>query len=180
MRKITYLTAIALGLAFFCAYSYGEEDAASCDSPDAVTNVEFAEMLTKALNIQPPVGTEVLSDEEYYEVLSNMLASLSSSYFAQANPGDSIDAQDLTDIIYFICTKADGLTFDEKLQTICSLSGIEVPEITPEDCVSKELAAQLINAIKSVAIAEAYILPDRPRINPFGGPGITEEPASQS
>lgn len=175
-----YLITIALGLAICCAYSYGEEDD-PCDAPDAVTNVEFAEMLAKALSIQLPVGTEGLSDEEYYEVLSNMLASVSSSYFSQVNPGDNVDAQDLIDIIYLICTKSDGLNFDEKLRLICSLSGIEVPEIAPDDCISQELAAQLVSALKSIAIAEAYILPDRPRVNPFGAPGFTpENPASQS
>lgn len=77
---------LALGGYFYCF----AEDTASTDGCKIMTNAEFADVLIKVLGINLPQDADKLSDAEFFEVQTNMLAERGIAMLVGAEPNASV------------------------------------------------------------------------------------------
>lgn len=154
-------------------------------SDAALTNVEFAELLVKTLGMNLPTGTEDLSDSEYFEVVSNLLASRGIVYFVDRDALSAIAASDLASVLYTLIGGADDISSDEMLEFL--VDGGYMSPIDSGAAISLAYATYALNNRRFVdTLAEAYRDPTEEGSNRggrqtagLGAPAVTaEEPAS--
>ena len=68
MMKKTFVTLVIAGIFMLSAATI------SSAATQTMTNADFAELVVRTLGIELPAGSEDLSQAEYFEVMSNVLA----------------------------------------------------------------------------------------------------------
>ncbi|NQT23031.1 MAG: hypothetical protein HQ579_06300 [Candidatus Omnitrophica bacterium] len=150
--------------------------------PNAITNVEFAELLVNVLNIELPAGTEALSDQEYYEVVANILASRGIGFLVDLPASGTMTAGTLADVAYALVGGTDNLTSNQKIDYLVIRTFME--NVDANSTVSLTFASDTLNNPAFIdAVAEAYEGTEGGDIgDPLaggGGPGpIPEDTAS--
>ena len=91
---LTFLTLTALFLASTCVYAQ--------DDSRPMTKLDLAESIIQNSDLELPEGTETLSDEEYCEVVSNLLTSKGFTIFAGASCDDEVSYDELI-VMNLVC-----------------------------------------------------------------------------
>ena len=165
MKRIFSILIVSLFVVW--GISLSPSNASAIPDAGAITNVEFAELLMvpilNAAQGEMPAETEGLSDEEYFEVLSNILASYGIDAFMDSEAGRVITIRDMVNILYKLAGGKGNPGIEEKVQYM-----VENEYMPPVDDVNAKvplaLAAEVIANIDFAPIvAEAYSPPERPR-----------------
>ena len=181
MKKAFLILIISLFVVW--SISLSPSNANAVPDAGAITNVEFAELLMvpiiNASQGEMPAETEGLSDEEHYEVISNILASYGVDSFMDSDAGQVITIKDMVNILYKLAGGKGNPSIDEKVKYM--VDNEYMPPVDDVNAkVSPDLAAEVINNIDFAPIvAEAYSPPERPKgwVRRFGS--TQEDPASR-
>jgi len=144
---------------------------------DTITNAEFAQILVNIIGVPVPAGTENLSDEEHFEVLSNILATAGINSFTGLNGSDPISCEIMVAALYQAMGGPDDATYDEKIAYL-SQSGFDVPACfgAGGNANRSMVIAILNNPAFSNLVAEAYSPPDTGAGGGgVGAPGVVSE-----
>lgn len=125
----------------------------------AITNKELADILVRMTAAELPAGTEGLSEDEYYEVLANVLAARGITTFLNTSAGDEVTWEDFVKILYKMVGGTEGATAEEKFQYL-----VDTCEMPQGDVGEKITAAQAVSILNNPAcatlVAEAYRSPE--------------------
>jgi len=114
--KVTVLPLI-ITLLFSTALAYGViQDSA------VITNAEFADILVSVLGIEMPFGSDRLSDTEFFEVQSNILAEKNITQFLNEDPSAPVTRGKVADVLYNALKLSSALP-DDELIVILSIEG---------------------------------------------------------
>ena len=153
-----------------------------CAEENSMTGVEFAELLIGTLGVTVPAGSEDLPIGEYFEVLSNILASNGVTYFTNASWDSSVTWGDFVDVLYAMIGPGTDSTLEAKLAYLVDNGGM--PSYDLNGMPTFMQAAEVLNNPSfSALIVEAYGPPTGDVIERYGinAPGITpESTASQT
>lgn len=124
-------------------------------SKTAITNVELAEVMVKTLDLKFPAGTENLSDNEYFEVIGNILAARGIPCLLGKKANTYVTAGDLADILYAMLGKKDSMSADGKIKFL-----VAQKYMLPIDSTSKISFAYAVEILGhpdfASFVAEAY------------------------
>ncbi len=171
MKKIVAFISVCIIVLFLTPnFSIAEEN--------AITNVQLAELVIAAIGITPPPGTEDLSPGEYYEVLSNMLASAGINNFLDTAPGDTVNCSWFVDIIYALAGGTESANTEEKIKYLADNGFMPYCEI--DSVITLSFAADVFNNSDFAAlVAEAYTPPSGGFARTAAGaPGVNPEGAA--
>jgi len=129
---------------------------------DTMTNMQFAELIVSTTGLEVPAGTEGLSDEEYFEVMANLLAANGIDYFVGADANAGVTYENFINLLYALLGIDGELSFEEKRQFLADL--YETPWGNIGDIVNLAQATEALNNPAYAAlVAEGY--------SGAGGPG---------
>ena len=146
-------------------------------STESLNKAEFVELFVRAIGLDIPEGSERLSDSEYYEVLTNILAVNGITTFIDTNPDNALYCEDMVISIYEMFGGKKELSVNEKMDFL--VNNEFMPYCNPRGPVTLEFAIEVLNSPAfAKIIAEAYREPEE-RGAGLGAPGAAEEdPAS--
>ena len=142
-----------------------------------MTNAEFAEVLVGVVGIPVPPGTENLSDEEYFEVLSNILATAGINDFVGLNGTDPLSQEIMTAALYGAIGGPDNATYDEKIAYL-SQNGFDITSCFGSGSADSIMVLAILNnPAFATLVAEAYSPPDTGAGDRgfTGAPGVVSE-----
>lgn len=84
-------------------------------SENLLTYREFGKLLVKVMGPRIPAEAELLSDDEYYEVITNILAEKGVNDFLDNAPDSIVTRAGMANVIYGISGATDELSPDEKI-----------------------------------------------------------------
>ena len=126
MKKINLIYLI-LTLTILCI---SIRPAISQEAPeDLMRYGDFSDILISIMNIEVPDGRESLSDDEYYEVNSNLLAENSITIFLEKQADEVVDWAEMADVVYTVSGGKEDLTTEEKISYMVRRGYIE-PQTT--------------------------------------------------
>ena len=167
-RIFSLVMLLVLTLTFSVCNVYAE------DTNKVITNKEFAEILVNMMGIELPADVNELSEEEYFEVLANALASRGLTNFVGAKHDEALSSDDFIDIAFKMVGGEGDLTLEEKILLIAQkLPGIEY------DLNSQPTLYGVTNFLNNPVFAPLVVEAYRPVEELFGGsgeaPGFTLE-----
>ena len=80
-----------------------------------LTYEAFGDLLAKAMDIELPEGTELLRDEEYYEVIANIFAERGIDDFVENARSSVVTRSGMADVLYIVSGGTEELSSDEKI-----------------------------------------------------------------
>ena len=149
MRKVALICVITIVIAAMSSVF-----ALKANAKD-LTNTEFAELLTNALDIEIPAGSEDLTPTEYFEVLSNVLASSDINYFVGKSANAAVSFRDIVTVLYDVVGGPEGANITEKTNYLAE--NFEMPTYNLGYFPSfAEMAAIFNNPAYTSLVAEGY------------------------
>ena len=153
MKKIASILLISVFLATNTTVSFVSAD------QNAMTNLEFADLLIRVTGIELPAGSENLSEAEYFEVVSNIFAVRGLDYWVGKDPYQVMSSTDMAEVLYTIVGGIGGLSPEQKLTFL--VNGGFIAEIGAGSVITLAYATGSLNNPAFVgAIAEAYSAAD--------------------
>ncbi len=116
-----------LCIAAICMLSAGT--IASANTTQTMTNMEFAELVIKTLGIELPAGSEDLSQVEYFEVMSNVLAVGGIDDFIGKEADKTVTFGELVAIVYEIVGGPQGTNLKWKLAYLSTHAGVPLQNL---------------------------------------------------
>ena len=167
---------ISLSLVMLLAFVFSSvvaTEAMAADT-DPATSSDFATILSGALGLEMPEGTEGLSDAELFEIQVNMLAENGITNLIGMQPDDLISCGMLAEILYNALFGAEGNeTTEDKLKYLIAEGYLPDYKIGDSMTIAEVISSLNIPAL-SDAIVEAYSGPGGRGRNM---PGTTGNPA---
>ena len=102
-------------LVFLLIFGYTQSLSAQTPTQNMLTYGKFADLLVKVIGLEIPEGAELLSDEEYYEVTSNMLAEKAVNDFLNNDPDALVTRAGMAEVLYVLCGGTEKLSPDKKI-----------------------------------------------------------------
>lgn len=109
MRKKTFVTLVIAGIFMLSAATI------SSAATQTMTNTDFAELVVRTLGIELPAGSEDLSQAEYFEVMSNVLAVGGIDDFIGRKADKAVTFGEFVVIVYDIIGGPQGANLKSKL-----------------------------------------------------------------
>jgi hypothetical protein len=135
----------------------------SLAAEDTWTNAKLVDTVSQILELDMPQDADQLSDEELFEIQSNMLAEKGMNQFQGVDPNAFVTRGKVAELLYYALVGIDDSTVESKITYLAGLGYIsEGP--ADELLGSEEIITALNTPALSNAIAEAYSFPaSRPR-----------------
>ena len=141
-----------------------------------LTNSSFADLLVKVLGVELPAGTENLAEEEYYEVLSNLLATIGIAYFANNPKGEEVSYAGFVEVLYAV-VGGEEVNSELKHKYLIETCNIPMWDNLDDSITYQEAIDLLNNPSCSTLLAEAYSPPSETTRSVGGnvGPHVMSE-----
>lgn len=159
-----------------CAMLIGFAHVSSSFAKDkTMTNAEFAELVIGVIGINLPAGSNMLADNEYFEVMGNVLALNGIYNFVAADPNAHVACNEFVDVLYTMVGAEGDLSESEKLEYL--INNCNMPAYGLGELITLAEATEIINnPACSVLVAEAYREPGAVAAIAGGDRSDTEAP----
>jgi hypothetical protein len=125
-----------------------------------MNKAEFANILVNTLGLEMPIGSDALSDAEFYEVQANMLAERGIALFVDADAQSNVTRCNLANVLYDALIGPNNDTMEKKFEHLASLGYLTPsPEYKCDVMNSSDILAALNIPELSGKMAEAYSPP---------------------
>lgn len=138
---------------------------------DAMTHLQFAQLVANKAGVTLPAGSEQLSEADLYTALANALAEKGIANFQGKNAGDPVNFSFVIEVVYIMVGGTEALDLNGKVDYLVTNGFlVNAPGDLNAEAGVPEVQAIFDNPAVSGLIAETYTPPAGPGA-PAGIPG---------